>query len=61
MGLFSAGSKGHSSGSTSMADKVRTHKTNPKATGAEAENQTHKLAARRTAAGNEIKAQQRRI
>lgn len=51
----------HIRGAESTADMVRTHQTNPAATGREAENQSHILVARRTAAGNEIKAQQRRI
>jgi hypothetical protein len=50
-----------SSTKPSDADWIRTHKTDTNATGRAAENQEHKLAARRRQAGNEIKAQQRRI
>lgn len=58
--LFSACSRSTGNGK-SRDELIREHKTNPDATGQEAENQREILRARRTAAGNEIKAQQRRI
>lgn len=61
MNLFGSGSKGHRSPERSVADMVREHQTNPAAVGQEADNQREILRARRTAAGNEIKAQQRRV